>query len=570
MNLYTLPPFTKEQLALLDDSFVFESLEDSQSQQSGSIVKTGDIIEAVVTEISEEYIHLIFEDCISIKCLLFETNSQFLKKGDQVKVLLELQFETDSWEGSLSKAAFIEQYELFQEIAAQKAHINATINVVLRSGFAVEVDGMRAFVPGRESGIRFLDSFDAIGQEMTFIAQFFDEKLGQLVLSRREIAKKERKDELITTYENLSVDQRITGIVTSIKPFGVFVRFGRVSGLLHISEMSLQHVEDPALLVKTDQKLEVDIISIEFNRKRIGLSRKKIIREEQTAALKNFKIGSNILGIVSKIVDFGAFILLDDNIEGLCHISELSWTKHPQHPSAIVCEGEKVLVRLLSFDVEKQRVSLSIKQAKENPWNSFANSLTSDSILEGVISRIEKYGIFIQLTEEMEGLCHNSELSWNRIQHPNEVGSFEIGQKMKVKVLHIDPKKQRISLGIKQLTPDPWDLAGEKTIIGAIFTATIIRFMEKAALLEVAQGLEGRLYISDISSERIESIRSAVRIGQKVEVMTIASDRKRRKLDLSIKAVAKKREEERPKSFSDEHSMNPLLDAFVRSGIKRK
>jgi small subunit ribosomal protein S1 len=316
------------------------------------------------------------------------------------------------------------------------------------------------------------------------------------------------------------------------------------------------------------EKVKVKVISLDPESLKIGLSRKDILREVYQQEVESLEVDRVYEGTVSSLVDFGAFIELKPGIEGLCHISEIRWTEHVEHPSEVLEVGETVKVRLLSKDAAEQRLSLSIRQVEENPWSELLDEHPPGSVVEGTITRIEDYGLFIEIAEGIEGLCHVSDLSWEeRPDTPLEFADYSVGDSIEVKILDIDINRQRIGLGVKHLTTDPWDEAGERVKEGSIYSARVTRFGNDAAYLTVAPGLEGRLHISEVSTDRVDSIRSSLRIGQEVDVMTVNADRKRRRLDLSIKAIMEKRLREQPSSFDEGGAMNPLSEAFAAKGF---
>jgi small subunit ribosomal protein S1 len=292
------------------------------------------------------------------------------------------------------------------------------------------------------------------------------------------------------------------------------------------------------------------------------------LNAEQRNRLGSIEAGTTIEGRVTRIADFGAFVEVVEDVEGLCHVSEMSWTSRISHPSEVLSEGDVVKMKILAVDAESGRVSLSLRALEDNPWASIEKDFPAGSVAAGVITRVEDYGLFVKVAEGVEGLCHIGDLTWvGRPDRPSDVSDYAVGDSLEVKVLSIDVSRSRISLGVKQLSGDPWDDAGDKTTVGTIFTAEVVRFDDQSAFLKICEGLDARMHISEISEERIDSIRAALRIGQEVEVMTIRADRDRRRLDISVKAVAAKIEAETPKSYEDKASMNPMAAALAASGL---
>ncbi len=566
MNTYEAPEIDPEIRALFDEPIVADPFPDEG-------VVEGRIVDAVVHEMDEEWIYVRIGDDVFGRCdrddAALPGTPLTVEVGSEVRVLLEEEIDDGTWSVSIAKAALIEVYEQVANWRKEKRRVRGRVNLVVRGGFAVEAYGLRCFMPGRESGFRREDAFEAVGQEFDFDVIHFDGREGQPELSRRSLVEGDRKAREAKRMEELEVGQVIEGRVTSVRPFGAFVDLGGVDGLCHVSELAVGHVDNPESVVQAGQMITVTITEINAERGRISLSRREILDAAQRDLMAQIEPGTVFDGTVTRLANFGAFVEIQPGIEGLCHVSELSWTERHSHPSEALAEGQSVRMKVLAADAENGRISLSLRALENNPWASLTTDFPEGSVADGEITRIEDYGLFVKLTEGVEGLCHISDLQWHgRPARPSEAGDFEIGQTIQVKVLSIDGDRGRVSLGVKQLTPDPWDNAGDRVEVGTIFNAPVVRFEEKAAYLQVAEGLEGRLYIAEISDERIDNIRSVLRIGQEVEVMTLNADRQRRRLDVSINAVKAKIEAETPKSYSDDDSeMNPLAAAIAQSGL---
>lgn len=561
---YELPELDPEIAALLTSPV--------QPDEWPEGVAEGRVVDATVHEKDEEFLYVKFGDEQFGRCLLDEAApvgaTVMPEIGDQVRCLLEEATDDTMWDVSVAKGVLLDKHADAASWAQKEEQVTGRVNLVVRGGFMVDVDGLRCFLPGRESGVRRNDSFDIVGQEFQFDVIRFDPKTSEPVLSRQRLAGAARKAMEQEIYASLEVGQVVEGRVSSVKPFGVFVDIGGVDGMCHVSELSLQHVENPASIVSVGDHLTVTITSIDVEKGRVGLSRREQLSAQQRGRVGELEVGSTIEGTVTRIADFGAFVSVVDDIEGLCHVSELSWTARISHPSELLSEGEKVSMKILAVEPETGRVSLSLRALEDNPWATLETDHPVGSVVSGEITRIEDYGLFVKITDGVEGLCHIGDLTWEgRPERPSDVGEFAVGDTIEVKVLSVDISRGRISLGVKQLGGDPWDDAGERAEVGAIYSATVTRFDDRAAYLQVAEGLEGRLHISEISAERVDSIRSALRIGQDVEVMTVRADRDRRRLDLSIKAVAAKIEAETPKSYSDDAEMNPMAAALAASGL---
>jgi small subunit ribosomal protein S1 len=490
-----------------------------------------------------------------------------LAPGDPVRVMLDTAIDGTRWNVSIGKAAAVASWELWKQRAVDRSEVEGTIQLVVRGGFGVDVEGFRCFLPGRESGIRLDDQFAAVGMRSRFEVTGFAEDRAEPTLSRRRYVEDDRKAQREAALARFEKGMAVSGHVRSLTPFGAFVDIGGIDALLHISDVSLEHVESLESVLAVGDLVEAVVREVDRERGKIAITRRGLLQNEQREKLSGIAAGSLVKGTVTRLADFGAFIDVGDGIEGLCHVSELSWATRVGHPSEVLSEGEQVEVRVLEVDPVERRVALSLRQVKANPIQSFADGFGEGSLVTGTITRIEKYGLFIKVADELEGLCHISDLSWTkRPEKPTDVAPFKVGDRIEVRVLSVDVKARRLKLGLKQVSEDPWVAAAERVREGEIIKATVTRFDRDAAWLQVAEGLEGRMHISEVSTDRVDSIRSALRIGQEVEAMVIKSDATRRRLDLSIRAVAAKAEAETPRGFADAAAgMSPLAAALQRA-----
>ena len=561
---YELPPIEPEVLALLSDPVTADPW--------GEGIVEGRVVDGVVHEVDEDYVYVKLTEEAFGRCDRDDASPvgtpDLPVLGDAIRCLLEEQTDEGTWEVSIAKGGLLDLYERARGWASSDETVNGRVNLVVRGGFAVDVDGIRCFLPGRESGIRRAESFGAVGRDYEFDVIRFDDKHQEPVLSRKRLAGAERKAKEAEIYATLEVGQVVEGTVSSVRPFGVFVDIGGVDGMCHVSELSLQHVDDPSTVVSVGDALTVTITSIDADKGRVGLSRREQLSAEQRDRVAQLEAGSVVEGTVTRIAEFGAFIEVLEGVEGLCHVSELSWTARVSHPSELLSEGQTLNVKILTVEPESGRISLSLRALEDNPWATLESDHPVGSTVNGEITRVEDYGLFVKIADGVEGLCHIGDLTWEgRPERPSDVADYAVGASLEVKVLSIDTGRGRISLGVKQLDGDPWDDAGDRATVGTIFTAPVTRFDDRAAYIQVADKLEGRLHISEISTERVDSLRAALRIGQEVEVMTIRAERDRRRLDLSIKAVAEKIEAETPKSYSDDDTVNPMAAALAASGL---
>lgn len=559
-----LPPLDPDAEALLGAPIEADPIPDG--------IAPGARLDGKVETVDESWVYVrLSEDAVG-RCPLEEAAAPGVRVspevGAPVRALVEADLGDGRWGVSIGKAVLLDLYDRLRALGKSDERVRGRINQVVRGGFAVDALGVRCFLPGRESGIPRDAAFDAIGHAFTFDVIRFDKRRGQPVLSRARVAKIQQERALASAMSALEVGSVVEGTVTAIKPYGVFVDLGVCEGLCHVSELTLHHIDNAEEVVSVGETLSVKILGVDGRRGRVSLSRRDLLSTEKNARLAELGVSELMTGTVMRLADFGAFVQIAEGVEGLLHVSELSWTERISHPSEVVSEGQEITVRVLDVDAGAGRVSLSLRQVEANPWTTFRESTPVGAIVKGEITRIEDYGLFVRIGEHVEGLCHISDLTWEgRPSRPSDVHPWKIGDEVEVKVLDVDAERGRVKLGHKQVSGDPWDDAGDKAQVGTIFTGPVTRFDDRAAYIQVVEGLEARLHISQISTERVDSVRAAVRMGQEIEVMVTEADRSRRRLDVSVKAIQEKLEAETPKSYEDEGTLNPMADLMRKSGL---
>lgn len=483
--------------------------------------------------------------------------------GDNVAVLMDRPRTDGSWVGSISRARCLEANTALQTQVKARARVSGIIRYPVRGGFAIEVAGMRGFLPGRESGIRLSEAFAATGRSLDVELVRWEADQSRVLVTRGRLDEAEaqqRKEAAMAAVVEGSV---VEGTIVSIRPFGAFVDLGGVQGLAHISELSLSSIDDPSEAVEVGERLSFRVLSVEPRKGRISLSRRDLLSEGLSDRIGAYAVGQTVSGKVLRMTDRGAFVELEPGIVALLRTSELSWTGRP-HPEEVLAVDQTIETKIISVEADQNRIALSLRRLQADPWGELEEATPVDSVVEGTIRRIEDYGLFVELPQGLVGLCHISDLVWTgRPKSPTEVHPYALGDTITVRVLEIDAERQKLKLGVKQLQPDPWDAAGDKLKTGAIFDATVTRLEESAAWLEIVEGLEGRLYIAEISEERVDSIRSALRIGQVVTVTPVQLDRSRRRIDLSMKAVTVLEQVDVPRTHQEELGGGALAAAFA-------
>lgn len=558
---------SEQALSLLDAEL--SALLGAPLEAPADTLGAGDLVAATVTAISDAALTLTLDSGLSATCAKAEgaaPGHNLPSVGDRVQATIE-SLATAGATLSIAKAQSIAAFDAWAQRANAHTELEGTVQIVLRGGFGIEADGARLLLPYRESGIRNEAAHDAVGRKFRFEVTEFDPERAQIMVSRKRFAEADRNQDRAAILASLSEGAPVTGTVRSIVAFGAFVDIGGVDALLHISDASLEHVEDLSSVLRVGDQIEAVVRSVDAEKGKVSISRKSLLESGAREKLAGFETGSILTGTVARFSDIFAFITLDDGVEGSVHVSEIAWGKRLQHPADELAEGQSVQVKVLSVDATNRRVKLSIKQTTADPLASFGDSVAEGALVTGTISRIEDYGLFVKLQEGLEGLCHISDLSWTaRPDRPTDVAPFKVGDSLEVRVLSVDLATRRLKLGLKQVSADPWTEAGTLTQVGTLLKATVTRFDKDAAYLLVAPNLEGRMHISEVSIDRVDSIRSALRIGQEVECMVIKSEAQRRRLDLSVKAVAAKAEAETPKSYADaDMSMSPLAAAIAKA-----
>ncbi|MBN1765904.1 MAG: 30S ribosomal protein S1 [Sedimentisphaerales bacterium] len=459
-----------------------------------------------------------------------------IRIGDSVEVLLEA-VESDSGLVQLSKkkADRIRGWERILEMYKENDTIKGRCTRRIKGGLLVDV-GVPVFLPASQIDIRRPnDISEFIGNEIQAKILKIDEERRNIVISRRKLLEETRASAKSALLEDIEVGQIRKGVVKNIADFGAFVDLGGLDGLLHITDMSWGRVNHPTEIVRMDQRIEVKILSIDREREKIALGIKQKTESPWITAEERYPIHGVVKGQVVNITNYGAFIKLEEGVEGLVHISEMSWTKRISHPSEMLSVGQEIEVVVLSVNAAKQEISLGIKQLSENPWTQVVNKYPPGTIVEGTIRNLANYGAFIEIEEGVDGLLHVSDMSWTKkINHPGEM--LKKNERIKCIVLSVDQEKQRVALGMKQMSEDPWLRAiPEKYLPGQIVQGKVTKITNFGVFIELEPDLEGLLHVSELSDEKVDSPQDVVKVGEEVEVKILRVDIDERKIGLSLK-----------------------------------
>ena len=467
-------------------------------------------------------------------------NFSELKVGDEVEVLLEA-IEDDSGLIKLSKrkADRIRGWEKVITKYQEGDIVTGTVTRKIKGGLLVDL-GIPVFLPASQIDIKPPGDISAyIGKEMTCKILKIDEARQNIVVSRRRLLEEEREELKLALLEEINVGDLRKGVVKNIADFGVFVDLGGLDGLLHITDMSWGRISHPSEMVNIGEEIEVRILGIDKEKEKIALGLKQKTESPWTKVDESYPVGAKVTGQVVNIMPYGAFVKLEDGIEGLVHVSEMSWTRRVNHPSEMVGIADSVEVLILKVNKDKQEISLSMKQTEENPWDSIEEKYPPGKKVTGLVRNLANYGAFIEIEEGIDGLLHVSDISWSKkIAHPAEM--LKKGDSVETVVLSVDKEKKRVALGMKQLEKDPWesDIAN-KYQVGGVVRGKITKLTNFGAFVELEKGIEGLLHISEMSDKKIADPQELVSIDDEVEVKIIRLDAPARKLGLSIKQVSK-------------------------------
>ncbi len=499
-----------------------------------------------------------------------------LKAGDMVEVFLE-RMEDRNGEAMLSreKAKREESWAVLDKAFADQQRVTGIIFGRVKGGFTVDLNGAVAFLPGSQVDIRPVrDITPLMGTPQPFQILKMDRARGNIVVSRRAVLEESRAEARTELVANLKEGQVLQGVVKNITDYGAFVDLGGVDGLLHVTDISWKRINHPSESLQIGQQVTVQVIRFNQETQRISLGMKQLESDPWDGIAAKFPVGTRMKGRVTNITDYGAFVELESGIEGLVHVSEMSWTKKNVHPGKIVSSSQEVEVMVLDVDSSKRRISLGLKQCMDNPWEKFASTQEAGTILEGEIRNITEFGLFVGLPGDIDGMVHMSDISWNKAGE-DAIKDYVKGQQVKVKIMDIDPEKERISLGIKQLGNDPFESVAVNFKKGDVVTCTVTATQEggiEVSLGDQADGFTGFIKRNDLARERSEQRPDRFAIGEKVDAKITNIDKAARKVSLSIKAREADEEKQAMEEFGSQDSgasLGDILGAAIKKAQKK-
>jgi small subunit ribosomal protein S1 len=531
---------TKEPSGDGDES---EDMESFQELYESSLVniQEGEVIHGKIIQITDDFVMVDIgyksEGQIRIDEFRDENGIIQAAVGDEVDALLEYREDDDgAIVLSKEKALKIKIWDDISQIYNNDGIIDGMVVSKVKGGLAVDI-GIQAFLPGSQVDLRPVRNLESlINQSFQFKILKYNKKRRNVVLSRRALLEKERDHLKAQTLAELEEGKVIEGTVKNITDYGVFVDLGGIDGLLHITDMSWGRVGHPSEMCQISEKIQVKVLQFDRNNERVSLGLKQLVADPWTTAAGKYPLGTRVQGRVVSLTDYGAFVEIEEGVEGLIHISEMSWTRKIRHPSKILSVGDTVEAVVLDINVDNKRISLGMKQIEPNPWDVIAEKYPVETVIAGKIKNITDFGVFIGIDEGIDGLVHISDISWTkRIKHPSEV--FKKGQEVQAKVLNIDKGNERFSLGIKQLEADPWQSIPDRYPVGAVITGPITNVTDFGLFVELEEGIEGLVHVSEISKEKIKSPVGQYKVGDTITAKVINLSPKDRKIGLSMKKV---------------------------------
>ncbi len=501
----------------------------------------GEVVTGRIISIDKDYVLVDIgyksEGQIRINEFREENGSITAKIDDTVEVMVE--WWDDEEERVVLSKEKAEKVKVWDDI--KKAHdddgiVDGVILSRVKGGFSVDI-GVQAFLPGSQADLRPIRNLDElVGKTFTFKILKYNRKRSNVVLSRRAILEQDRESKRSATLSAIHENKVIEGFVKNITEYGVFVDLGGVDGLLHITDISWGRVKHPAEMFAVGDKIKVKILSIDHEKERVSLGMKQMTGDPWLTASEKYAIGSRVTGKVVSLTDYGAFVELEEGIEGLIHVSEMSWTRKIRHPSKIMSVGDTIEAIVLDIKPENRRISLGVKQVVPNPWDVISENYPVGTTIEGKVKNITDFGIFVGIDEGIDGLVHISDISWTkRIKHPSEL--YKKGDVIQAIVLAIEKENERFSLGIKQLQKDPWETVSERYKVGKEITGTITNVTDFGIFVELEEGIEGLVHVSEISKEKIKTPVGKFNVGDALTAKVMNINSVERRIGLSIKRL---------------------------------
>jgi small subunit ribosomal protein S1 len=533
------PSAEDPELAGMEDfAAALESFDREQAAEAAALAFDDNIVTGTVIKLTDKHVvvdvGLKSEGLIPIEQVVDHTGQPKLKAGDTVEVVVEREEQEGGYLLSYEKAQRHRIWDVIEKASNEKTPVEGVVLGRVKGGLTVDI-GIKAFLPGSQLEVRPVRNLDAyIGQTIEVRVIKLNKKRGNVVVSRKEILEEKQTAKRSETLEHLEEGTILTGTVKNLTDYGAFVDLGGIDGLLHITDMSWGRLTHPRDLVNVGDEIQVKVLKFDKDKQRVSLGFKQLTPDPWLDAVERYPVGARVRGRVLSVTDYGSFIELEQGIEGLVHVSEMTWSKRMKHPSKLVKPGDEVETVVISVNPSDRRISLGMKQLLENPWENLSARYPAGTIVEGRVRNLTDFGAFIEIEDGIDGLVHVSNLSWTkRVKHPSEV--LKKGEKLRAVVLGVEPENRRLSLGIKQLQPDVWETFFAQHRVGDVVKGKVLRTAQFGSFVEIAEGVEGLCHVSEAADANGAPIK--LEAGQEHEFKIIKMNQDEKKVGLSIRAV---------------------------------
>lgn len=521
----------------------FGKILEQHERESHLDIGEGEVVKGTVVKITGQdvIINVGFKSEGIVKIAEFKDGDKVtIQPGDVVDVLVKQLENHDGYvELSRADAVRMQTWDLIEKAAQDGTTIIGRVTDRIKGGLRVDIQGIQAFLPGSQVDVRPVRNLDAFrNKDMEFLVLKVNKKRSNIVLSRKALLEAQTVKEKESTLKNLEEGIIVEGQVKNITEYGIFIDLGGLDGLLHITDMSWGRIQNPSELFKVGDNIQVKVLKFDRDRERVSLGYKQLIPDPWATVNERFALGTRVNGKVVSLTDYGAFLELEPGVEGLVHVSEMSWSKRVKHPSKMLNVGQDVEAVVLEVDPNNRRISLGIKQIESNPWDTLMERYAIGTHVKGKVRNLTDFGAFVEIEEGIDGLVHVSDISWTkRIKHPSE--ALKKNQEVEAVITAIDTENRRLSLSIKDLEPNAWDRFFAEKKLGDVITGKISRFANFGAFVEIEDGIEGLCHVSELSENHVEKPEDAVQIGQTMQFKILKMDAEAKKIGLSVKAVGK-------------------------------
>ena len=532
--------------------------------------KVGDIVKGKIVQVRDDFV--VVDIDYKSESIIPKSEFRALKGQENIEVGQEIEVCIDQIENengtivlSKDKADIKKAWQDIIKATENNETVQGLVIAQVKGGLSVDI-GVRAFLPGSQLDVRPVRNMKAyIGQTYDFKVIKVNQKRGNIVLSRKVILEKEREG--LPQAAELQEGSTVKGVVKNITEYGAFIDLGTMDGLLHITDMSWSRVEHPSSILKLGEELTLKILKVDVEKNRISLGLKQLDESKWDESVSQYEVGSIIQGKISNIVDYGAFVTLEGGLEGLVHINEISWTKKIKNASQALKSGEQVTVKVIDIQKESHKLSLSIKQAMDNPWNKISEKYSVNQEMEVPIVSISDFGLFVKVDQDIDGLVHVSDLSWTEIVNPFE--KYKAGDVVKVKILDINPSEEKFSLGIKQLGDNPWSVVEDQYPVGSRHEVEVTRIVDFGVFVRLQKDIEGLIHISELSKKRVNKPQDVVKVGDKVTAEILNIDQDSKKIGLSIRLVESEGDVKAPSSKAPTKKSSGFMENIFAKALRK-